>query len=56
MFVIQGFDKQVWEGHSQSQDEVTFSYFSEDGEEGYPGTCNQTLHNVCARSLIFLDK
>jgi len=34
---LKGFDKQVWEGHSQSQDEVTFSYFSEDGEEGYPG-------------------
>lgn len=40
---LKGFDKRVWLGHSDAENEVTFSYVSADGEEGYPG---QVLVNV----------
>ena len=34
---LKGFDKRAWIGFTDSEDSVTFSYVSEDGEEGYPG-------------------
>jgi len=34
---LKGFDKRAWVGFSDSPTSVTFSYVSEDGEEGYPG-------------------
>jgi aldose 1-epimerase len=32
-----GFHDQVWEVTNNANDEITLSYFSKDGEEGYPG-------------------
>jgi aldose 1-epimerase len=43
---IKGFDKVMWDGReSVSSDwaKVTFTYVSEDGEEGYPGTLSCTV-------------
>ncbi len=37
---LKGFDKVVWNEKVVADDSVTFSYFSEDGEEGYPGNLN----------------
>lgn len=34
---IKGFDKVLWSGKTLADDAVEFSYFSKDGEEGYPG-------------------
>ena len=41
---IKGFDKVVWKGTpAESGDGVSFSYVSQDGEEGYPGTLESTV-------------
>lgn len=41
---IKGFDKVVWKGTPiESGDGVSFSYVSQDGEEGYPGTLESTV-------------
>ena len=41
---IMGFDKVVWKGTPiESGDGVSFSYVSQDGEEGYPGTLESTV-------------
>lgn len=41
---IKGFDKVVWKGTPlESGDGVAFSYVSQDGEEGYPGTLESTV-------------
>ena len=41
---IKGFDKVVWKGTpTESGDGVSFSYVSQDGEEGYPGTLEATV-------------
>jgi aldose 1-epimerase len=34
----QGFDKRIWSAATGGPNAVRFSYISEDGEEGYPGT------------------
>jgi aldose 1-epimerase len=34
---IKGFDKVLWSGSPAGDNAVTFTYVSEDGEEGYPG-------------------
>lgn len=34
---LKGFDKRVWTSQAQGENGVTFSYLSQDGEEGYPG-------------------
>ena len=38
-----GFDKVVWSEHQASEDSISFSYFSPDGEEGYPGNLKTTV-------------
>ena len=41
---IKGFDKVIWQGTpTESGDGVSFSYLSQDGEEGYPGTLDATV-------------
>ncbi len=35
---VQGFDKRLWSGEVVGDNAVRFTYVSEDGEEGYPGT------------------
>ncbi len=39
---LKGFDKVVWDG-KVTDDGVEFTYFSEDGEEGYPGNLSVTV-------------
>ena len=34
---LQGFDKVLWNISENTDDSVTFSYMSKDGEEGFPG-------------------
>jgi aldose 1-epimerase len=44
---LKGFDKRVWKGTAVSQpgmQGVRLTYVSPDGEEGYPGTLNVTVH------------
>lgn len=38
-----GFDKVVWSEDRASENSVSFSYFSPDGEEGYPGNLKTTV-------------
>ncbi len=38
-----GFHKQLWEAHSYTDDSVTFTYMSPDGECGYPGNLQVSL-------------
>lgn len=38
-----GFHTQVWDVENSFQNSVVLSYFSEDGEEGYPGNLNVTV-------------
>lgn len=41
---IKGFDKVIWQGTpTESGDGVSFSYVSQDGEEGYPGRLEATV-------------
>ncbi|MBT3318576.1 MAG: galactose mutarotase [Clostridia bacterium] len=40
---IVGFDKVIWDEAAYSNDSVTFSYFSPNGDEGYPGNLNVTV-------------
>jgi aldose 1-epimerase len=35
---LNGFDRALWSGKAVGDDSVEFTYVSEDGEEGYPGT------------------
>ena len=32
-----GFHRRLWHGEIANEESVVFSYFSPDGEEGYPG-------------------
>ena len=34
---LKGYDKVIWNISSSTNDSVTFSYLSKDGEEGFPG-------------------
>ena len=38
-----GFHAQVWEADRVDKNEITLSYFSKDGEEGYPGDVSVTV-------------
>jgi aldose 1-epimerase len=40
---IEGFDKRRWEVCSLSTNKVTFSLFSEDGDQGFPGNLSVTV-------------
>ena len=43
---LQGFDKVIWKSFVNADKSVTFTYLSQDGEEGYPGNVllNITYH------------
>jgi len=41
---FEGFDKKIWKVVSQTDQKIEFSYFSKDGEEGYPG--NLTIYII----------
>ena len=55
----EGFDKRVWEGQSFESEKgvgVKLSYFSEDGEEGYPGNLSATvLYTLTEDNSIVID-
>ncbi len=40
---LQGFDKVLWSGSPAGDNAVAFTYVSQDGEEGYPGTMTTTV-------------
>ncbi|MDX2185604.1 MAG: aldose epimerase family protein [Opitutaceae bacterium] len=40
---VKGFDKQVWSGTADGAQTVSFSLFSRDGDEGYPGNLQATV-------------
>jgi aldose 1-epimerase len=40
---LQGFDKVLWSGSPAGDNAVAFTYVSQDGEEGYPGTLTTTV-------------
>ncbi|HSV75991.1 MAG TPA: aldose epimerase family protein [Bacteroidales bacterium] len=53
---IKGFDKVVWDVKSASQNQVVFSYFSPDGEEGYPGDLKvQVSYTLNDANELILD-
>ena len=39
---VNGFHRQLWKAH-QNKNEITFSYLSKDGEEGYPGNLHVSV-------------
>jgi aldose 1-epimerase len=60
---IEGFDKKVWavaENHNETFAQISFSYFSIDGEERYPGNLaievKYTLDNSNALSIEYFAK
>ncbi len=40
---LKGFDKALWAGKATGENSVEFTYFSRDGEEGYPGNLTVTV-------------
>ena len=40
---LRGFDKRVWTAKEVSPESLELSYFSKDGEEGYPGNLSATV-------------
>ena len=54
-----GFDKRLWKGKASikgDEPEVTFTYESPDGEEGYPGTCwAKVTYRLTARNELVVD-
>jgi len=40
---VKGFNKQVWDIKSISEQKIVLNYISKDGEEGYPGILNVTV-------------
>ncbi|WP_353125172.1 aldose epimerase family protein [Parapedobacter pyrenivorans] len=40
---LKGFDMVVWDAKQLSENEIEFTYISEDGEEGFPGTLSVTM-------------
>lgn len=54
-----GFDKRLWKGKASLRDgepEVTFTYESADGEEGYPGTCwAKVTYRLTDRNELAID-
>ena len=41
-----GFHNVVWDAHQYNDKHLVLSYFSEDGEEGYPGNLNVKVHYI----------
>lgn len=39
----EGFDKKIWKVESLDESQIKLTYFSEDGEEGYPGNMNVSV-------------
>jgi len=53
---IKGFDKVVWDVKSASQNQVVLTYFSPDGEEGYPGDLTvQVAYTLNNDNELILD-
>ena len=53
---INGFNKQVWKVESHTSNSVALSYFSSDGEEGYPGNLNARVnYRVDDENSIVID-
>jgi aldose 1-epimerase len=55
---VKGFDKVLWRGELFARDGamgVTFSYTSQDGEEGYPGTLHATVTYTLAQNELVAD-
>jgi aldose 1-epimerase len=40
---LKGFDKRVWQAHPTNGSSVRFTYFSADGEEGFPGNLDAAV-------------
>ena len=48
-----GFSKQIWKVSDIKDDEITFEYFSPDGESGFPGNVKvQSLYKISGNSLF----
>lgn len=51
---VNGFAYKMWKCEKADKNEVTLSYFSKDGEEGFPGNLNVTVsYKLCDDSLIY---
>jgi aldose 1-epimerase len=49
---IDAFHTKIWQGQQIAENAVQFSYFSKDGEEGYPGNMNVLLmYSIVGREL-----
>ncbi len=49
-----GFDKKIWKA-SELKNGIEFSYFSKDGEEGYPGNLNVTIRYMLEYTSIIIE-
>ncbi len=53
---LQGFDKVVWKAKSPGPQSLELTYFSKDGEEGYPGNLTSTVvYTVTDNNELKLD-
>ncbi len=53
---IKGFNAQVWDTQQISATQVLFSYFSPDGEEGFPGNLQvEVLYTLTEQNALIID-
>lgn len=50
-----GFDRRVWNVEDFCDDSITLSYYSQDGEEGFPGALRVTVKYSLVGSALLID-
>ena len=50
-----GFNRKVWETVAEGENSVTFGYFSEDGEEGFPGGVYTKVTFTLSGNALIID-